>query len=139
MFTLIPRPAYLQRIHQFRDTDIVKVLTGIRRCGKSTILSLVADELRAEGIPEANIIQMNMESGSLAEAASSSRALYQEALRRSAMAEGRVYFFLDEVQEVPGWERTVNALRVDLDCDIYQTGYNAHLLSRELGTLLTGR
>lgn len=139
MFTLIPRPAYLQRIHQFRDTDIVKVLTGIRRCGKSTILSLVADELRAEGIPEANIIQMNMESGSLAEAASSSRALYQEALRRSAMAEGRVYFFLDEVQEVPGWERTVNALRVDLDCDIYLTGSNAHLLSSELATLLTGR
>lgn len=136
---MIPRPLYLDKIRPFIGKDIVKVLTGVRRCGKSTILSFVVDELRSQGVSESNILMMNFESARWADAAASWNALYDAVVARLSTVEGTTFLLLDEVQEVPCWERAINALRVDLNCDIYITGSNARLLSTELSTLLTGR
>lgn len=119
--------------------DVIKVLTGVRRCGKSTILALIEDELRSKGVPADRIVSMNFESARWAAAAESGDALYRMVSTRLEESSGQSYLLLDEVQEVPGWEKAVNALRADYDCDIYITGSNAHLLSSELATLLTGR
>lgn len=136
---MIPRERYLSRIIPFIDKDVVKVLVGMRRCGKSTLLGEIQDILRSRGIPAGNIIAMNFESLRWERAASSAQAFYQEVMALAGQAEGRVYLFFDEIQAVERWERAVNSFRVDLDCDIYLTGSNSTLLSSELATLIAGR
>ncbi len=137
--TMIPRPSYLEKIRPFVGKDIIKVLTGVRRCGKSTILQMLSESLLEDGVPQGNIVFANMESGAWHEALQSSETFYEMIAGRLREVQGKAYLFLDEVQEVPSWERAINSLRVDFNCDIYLTGSNARMLSTELGTLLTGR
>lgn len=134
--TLKRRDLYLDRMISFQDTEMIKVVTGIRRCGKSSLMKLMAQHLRDTGVMDSQIIEMNFESMSLPDM--DDRRFYQYV--KDHMIPGkRTYLFLDEVQKVHGWENAVNAFRVDFDCDIYITGSNAYLLSSELSTYLSGR
>lgn len=135
---MIKRDRYMRQIFDFIDKPVIKVLTGMRRSGKSALLELTRDELKKRGIAEKNIVYMNFESLHH-EALREYHALYREISARAEQTEGRLYILLDEVQEVAGWEQAVNSLRVDFDCDLYVTGSNAKLLSGELATLLAGR
>ena len=135
---MIVRERYMRIIRDFIDKPVVKVITGMRRSGKSALLELTRGELISRGVDKNNIIFMNFESLRY-EALKDYKALYAEVIRRAEMAEGRVYILLDEIQEVDAWEQVINSFRVDLDCDIYVTGSNAKLLSGELATLLAGR
>ncbi len=132
---LVERPMYLERALMFRDTDLVKVVTGVRRCGKSSLLELVRRRIESEGAPGRRFVTANLEDRELG--VRTDDDLY--AFCKSAMGEGRTYLFLDEVQRVPGWHDVVNSLRVGFDCDVYLTGSNAFLLSGELATYLSGR
>jgi predicted AAA+ superfamily ATPase len=130
------RDLYLKRLIAFQDTEPVKIVTGVRRCGKSSLLKLMARHLRAHGVTDEQIIQLNFESMHLR--GMSVEALYQYVKQR--LPEGkRAYLFLDELQRVTGWQDAVNSFRVDFDCDIYITGSNAYLLSSEYATYLGGR
>lgn len=135
---MIKRERYIQQIRDFMNKPVVKVLTGMRRSGKSALLELTVEELLANGVAKTNIIHINFESLRY-EKLKEYRALYEEIAKRAEKAEGTVYILLDEIQEVSGWEQVINSLRVDFDCDIYITGSNAKLLSGELATLLAGR
>ena len=129
---------YMSRIRPFIGKDIVKVLTGIRRSGKSVMLELIKKELREMGVSDSNFFSYNFEDLALSSLCTA-EALNNEILRRRETVEGKVYLFFDEIQEVKEWEKTVNSLRVTIDCDIYITGSNAKLLSSELSTYLAGR
>ena len=135
---MIKREIYMQRIRPFIGSDLVKIITGIRRCGKSVMLDLIKKELIESGIKESNIISVNFESFQFSHLLTA-KALYEEIIHRSKKVEGKVYLFFDEIQEVEAWEKCVNSFRVDLECDIYITGSNAKLLSGELATCLAGR
>lgn len=136
---MIKRESYMARIRPFIDGDLIKVLTGIRRSGKSVMLELIKDELRARGVTEEQLVAFNFEDMRNAQLCTA-EALHDELVRRAASIKGRkIYFFFDEIQEVERWERCVNSLRVEMDCDIYITGSNAKLLSGELATYLAGR
>lgn len=135
---MIVRERYMRLIRDFMDKPVVKVITGMRRCGKSALLELTRQELLKRGIPESNVVCINFESLRY-ERLRDYRQLYQEISKRAEQAEGRVYILLDEIQEVDCWEQVINSLRVDFDCDLYVTGSNAKLLSGELATLLAGR
>ena len=135
---MIMRERYMQQIRDFMDKPVVKVLTGMRRSGKSALLELPQEELLSRGVSRQNIIFMNFESLRY-ESLKNYKALYEEITARVEQTEGRVYLLLDEIQEVTSWEQAVNSFRVDFDCDIYVTGSNAKLLSGELATLLAGR
>lgn len=135
---MIKRESYMARIRPFIDGDLIKVLTGIRRSGKSVMLELIKDELRARGVTEEQLVAFNFEDMRNAQLCTA-EALYDELVRRAAPIKGEIYFFFDEIQEVERWERCVNSLRVEMDCDIYITGSNAKLLSGELATYLAGR
>ena len=130
------RTRYLEQLIAFQDTDLVKVVTGIRRCGKSSLLELMEAHLRDSGVTEAQIIAMNFESMQYANM--DSKSLYQTVMKRKLEGK-RLYLFFDEIQKVPQWQNAINSFRVDLDCDIYVTGSNAFLLSSELSTYLSGR
>lgn len=130
------RDLYLNKLVAFRDTEPVKVITGIRRCGKSSLLKLMAAHLRETGVSAEQILEMNFES--FAYRAMTAEAFYQYVKER-VIPEKRMYFFFDELQRMEGWEDAVNAFRVDFDCDIYVTGSNAYLLSSEYSTYLAGR
>lgn len=135
---MIKREIYMNRIRPFMGKDIVKVLTGIRRAGKSVMLELIRQELSESGIKSDNLITFNFEdlrNVRLLEGA----VLHEEILERTRSLQGKVYLFFDEIQEVENWEKCINSLRVTLDCDIYITGSNAKLLSGELATYLGGR
>lgn len=135
---MIKRESYMKQIRPFIGGDLVKVLTGIRRSGKSVMLELIQDELLASDIHREQFIAFNfekMENGSLCTA----EALHDEILQRASAIHGKVYIFFDEIQEVANWEKCINSLRTTLDCDIYLTGSNAKLLSGELATYLGGR
>jgi len=134
---VIPRDIYMKTLLSFKDKDMVKIVTGIRRCGKSTLLDMFSDNLLKSGVPSENIIRLNFESLKY-EAINDYRALYKEVSGRMGKI-GKYYVILDEVQMVPGWMRAVNSLRVDFDVDIYITGSNAYLLSSDFATLLSGR
>lgn len=136
---MISRERYMQRIRPFMNTKAVKVFTGIRRCGKSIMLELVQAELRKQGIADARMLSLNFESGSDLRVRSldSVCAAIQEQATRAGP--GRLYLFLDEIQELAGWETLVNSLLIDLDADMYITGSNARMLSGELATYLAGR
>lgn len=135
---MIMRERYMQQIRDFMDKPVVKVLTGMRRSGKSALLELTQEELLSRGVSRQNIIFMNFESLRY-ENLKNYTALYEEITARVEQTDGRVYLLLDEIQEVTSWEQAVNSFRVDFDCDIYVTGSNAKLLSGELATLLAGR
>lgn len=134
--TLKKRDLYLNRLIAFQDTEMIKVMTGIRRCGKSSLMKLMANHLRDCGVKDDQILEMNFESMGLPDM--DSRGLY-EYVKERILTGQRMYLFFDEVQRVPGWENAVNSFRVDFDCDIYITGSNAYLLSSELSTYLSGR
>jgi len=128
----------MQPVRDFMDKPVVKIITGMRRSGKSGLLELTRQELLARSVNGQNIIFINFESLRY-EALRNYQALYAEIADRAEQTKGRLYILLDEIQEVDGWERVVNSLRVDFDCDLYVTGSNARLLSGELATLLAGR
>lgn len=135
---MIKRESYMARIRPFIDGDLIKVLTGIRRSGKSVMLELIKDELRVRGVTEEQLVAFNFEDMRNAQLCTA-EALHDELVRRAASIKGKIHFFFDEIQEVERWERCVNSLRVEMDCDIYITGSNAKLLSGELATYLAGR
>ena len=130
------RDLYLKRMISFQDTEMIKVMTGIRRCGKSSLMKLMAEHLRESGVADDQILEMNFESMSIPEM--DARGFY-EYVKARICTDKRTYLFFDEVQKVSGWENAVNSFRVDFDCDIYITGSNAYLLSSELSTYLSGR
>ena len=135
---LIKRELYMSRIRPFIGTDLVKVMTGIRRCGKSVMLNLIKEELKESGVPETQFIAFNFEDMRNANLCTA-QALHCEVVNRASEISGKVYLFFDEIQEVTDWEKCINSLRVEMDCDIYITGSNARLLSGELATVLGGR
>lgn len=135
---MIKREIYMSRIRPFIGNDLIKVLTGIRRSGKSVMLELIKDELRASGEKDAQFICFNFEDMTNARLCTAT-ALHDEIKKRMAKIEGKAYLFFDEIQEVDQWETCVTSLRVEHDCDIYITGSNAKLLSGELATYLAGR
>ena len=134
--TLRKRDLYLNQMIAFQDTEMIKVMTGIRRCGKSSLMKLMAEHLRENGVADDQILEMNFESMSIPEM--DARGFY-EYVKVRICPDQRTYLSFDEVQKVPGWENAVNSFRVDFDCDIYVTGSNAYLLSSELSTYLSGR
>ncbi len=135
---MIKREGYMKRIRPFIGTELIKVMTGIRRCGKSVMLDLIKEELVESGISPAQFISINFEDMSYAHL-QTAKALHDEITKRAAKIVGKVYLFFDEIQEVKDWETCINSFRVTLDCDIYITGSNAKLLSGELSTYLGGR
>ena len=130
------RDLYLNQLIAFQDTEPVKVVTGIRRCGKSTLLKLMIQHLLKNGVYPEQIVEMNFESHEFKDM--SSDELY-DYVKNLVVPGKRMYLFLDEIQRVPAWEEAVNAFRVDLYCDIYISGSNAYLLSSEYATYLSGR
>ncbi len=135
---MIQRELYMSRIRPFIGTDLVKVMTGIRRCGKSVMLDLIKEELKASGVDEKQMISLNFEAMSNAPLCTA-QALHDAVMKRASAMAGKCYLFFDEIQEVTQWEKAINSFRVELDCDIYITGSNARLLSGELATVLGGR
>lgn len=135
---MIQREYYMKQIRPFINTDLIKVLTGIRRSGKSVMLQLIQEELLSQQIRPDQMISLNFED--LANLPlCQPMALYQWIADKAAAIKGKIYIFLDEIQEVTNWERVINSLRVAFDVDIYLTGSNAKLLSGELSTYLAGR
>ena len=130
------RDLYLNRLVAFKDTEPVKVVTGIRRCGKSSLLKLMVEHLKKCGVEEEQIIEMNFESHAYKRM--NSDAFYDYVKQRIIPGK-RMYLFFDEIQRVPDWEDSINSFRVDFNCDIYITGSNAWLLSSEYSTYLSGR
>lgn len=137
-FFVIKREMYMSRIRPFIGTELIKVMTGIRRCGKSVMLELIKQELVESGASPAQFISINFEDMNYTHL-QTAKALHDEITKRDAEIDGKVYLFFDEIQEVKDWEKCVNSLRVTLDCDIYITGSNAKLLSGELASYLGGR
>lgn len=135
---MIKREMYMSRIRPFIGTDLIKVMTGIRRCGKSVMLELIKEELKETGISPAQFISINFEDMNY-EYLKTAKALHEEITKLASSIDGKVYLFFDEIQEVKDWEKCINSFRVSLDCDIYVTGSNARLLSGELATYLGGR
>jgi len=133
---LKPRDLYLRQLIAFQDTEPVKVVTGLRRCGKSSLLKLMQRHLVEEGKLAGQIISMNFESMEFR--GMDVRAFYQYVKER-ILPGRKMYLFFDELQRLPQWEDAVNSFRVDFDCDIYITGSNAYLLSSEYSTYLAGR
>lgn len=135
----IERPSYIAQIEPYVGKKIIKVLTGIRRSGKSRLLEMVAVSLREKGIPETRLIYANFES-KMDESVRSAEAMAARVKKAAEANVGeRLYLFFDEIQELPGWEKLVNSLDVDFDVDLYLTGSNARMLSSELSTYLGGR
>ena len=128
----------MSRIRPFIGNELIKVLTGIRRSGKSVMLELIQNELILQGVSGSQFIKFNFEDMGNARLCIA-EVLHEEVARRISEIEGKAYLFLDEIQEVAGWEKCVNSFRVEFDCDIYITGSNAKLLSGELATYLAGR
>lgn len=130
------RERYLKKLIGFQDTEPVKVITGVRRCGKSSLLKLMIQHLRETGIGQEQIVEMNFESHDFRSMTSDEVYHY---VKERAIPGKRMYLFFDELQRIDAWEDAVNSFRVDLDCDIYITGSNAYLLSSEYSTYLSGR
>ena len=135
---LIKRDAYVNKLKDYVNTDFVKVYIGIRRSGKTSLMYNIIDELKLMGVNEENIIFISFESREYAYI-DNSQQLDEIIFNKTENLEGKVYLFFDEIQQVQGWEKSINVYRVSIDCDIYITGSNSKLLSGELATLLTGR
>ena len=134
---MIIRPHYIEKIMPYVDTPFVKVLFGVRRCGKSTILKMIAAELTKRNVSPAQILVYNFDSMQH-EDIKTAKLLYDEVKSRLT-PNGKTYLFLDEIQEVESWEKAVNSFMTDFDVDIYVTGSNSRMLSSEISTYLTGR
>ena len=137
MQELIDRPDYLKTLIQHKDVDLIKIVTGIRRCGKSSILNLFHQYLSDNGVAEANIIHMNLESLRYREI--TDYLSFYDYVTKRIPREGRTYLIFDELQAIAHWEKAIESLRLDYDVDVYITGSNAYLLSTEFSTLLSGR
>ena len=134
---MIERPLYVDKIMSYVDTPFVKILTGVRRCGKSTILKMIMERLKTErNIPEDRIISCRFDSMEYEDM--TAKQIYT-LLKDQLSSTGRTYLFLDEVQEIKGWEKVVNSLASDFDVDLYITGSNSRMMSSEIATYLTGR
>ena len=136
MENLKPRDLYLNQLIAFQDKEPVKVITGIRRCGKSSLLLLMQKHLLETGITQEQILSMNFES---MEYHNMNVMAFYQFVKERILHGKRMYLFFDELQRVEKWEDAVNSFRVDFDCDIYITGSNAFLLSSEYSTYLAGR
>ena len=133
----INRPRYIEKIKQFIDKPIIKVFTGMRRVGKSTLLNIIKDEILSQ-VPNENKFYLNFESIEFLNI-DNAKLLWNYLQPLLKNRTGKIYLFFDEIQLVNGWEQLINGLRVDLDCDIYLTGSNSMVTSGELATLLAGR
>lgn len=134
---MIDRPLYVDKIMAYVDTPFVKILTGVRRCGKSTILKMIMEKLHKEhGVPMERIISYRFDSMEYEDM--TAKQMYQE-LKSRLCPDGTTYFFLDEMQEIKGWEKVVNSLASDFNVDLYVTGSNSRMMSSEISTYLTGR
>lgn len=133
---MIFRENYVKNIMAFTDTPFVKVLTGVRRCGKSTIMQMIMDELRKKGISDERIVSYRFDS--MEYEGMTAKQLY-EMLKIKLSDTEKTYLFLDEVQEISSWEKAVNSINTDFDVDIYVTGSNSRMMSSEISTYLTGR
>lgn len=134
---MVRREIYLNKLADFKDKNVIKVITGIRRCGKSVLLQQYHDQLVENGVDKEKIIMINFESLQF-ENIKSYQALYQH-IRERITDNRTTYILLDEIQEVKGWEKALASFQVDFKCDIYITGSNAHMLSSELATYISGR
>ena len=134
---MIYRPMYVDKIMAYADTPFVKVLTGVRRCGKSTILKMIMEKLQTErNIPSERIVNCRYDSMEYEDM--TAKQMYAH-LKERISPEVKTYLFLDEVQEIKGWEKVVNSLASDFDVDLYVTGSNSRMMSSEISTYLTGR
>lgn len=134
---MIERPLYLDKIMPFVDTPFVKILTGVRRCGKSTILKMIIKKLKEEKqVDDEQILNYRFDSMEYEDM--TTKELYLE-LKSRIIQSKKTYLFLDEIQEIEGWEKVVNTLASDFDVDIYITGSNSRMMSSEISTYLTGR
>lgn len=134
---MIYRPLYMEKIMAYADTPFVKILTGVRRCGKSTILKMIMETMHKErGVQENQIVSYRFDSMEYEDM--TAKQMYEE-LKSRIILDQRTYFFLDEMQEIKGWEKVVNSLASDYDVDIYLTGSNSRMMSSEISTYLTGR
>lgn len=134
---MINRPIYVDKIMAYVNTPFVKILTGIRRCGKSTILRMLMEEMKKRGIRDNQILHYSFDSLEY-EDIKTAKTLFTH-LKQHLCPEGRTYLFLDEIQEVKSWEKVVNSLMTEYDVDIYVTGSNSRMMSSEISTYLTGR
>lgn len=137
MAELINRPQYLNQLIQNKDVDLVKIVTGIRRCGKSSLLDLFHHYLLENGVPDSRIVHMNMES--LRYRDLNNYLSFYDYVSKQIAKDGKTYLIFDELQTVEHWEKAIESFRLDYDVDIYITGSNAYLLSTEFSTLLSGR
>ncbi len=134
---MILRPDYIEAVKPFMDAPLVKILTGVRRCGKSTIFEMIRQELLEKGIPEDHIIMKKYTEMDIPDTITA-KQMYNELVSR-VEDDKRYYFLLDEIQEIKGWEKAVNSLLEGMNADIYVTGSNSKLMSSEISTYLTGR
>ena len=137
MSELINRPEYLAQLLQHKDVDLVKIVTGIRRCGKSSLLDLFHQHLLNHGVADSNIIHMNLES--LRYRDLKDYLVFYDYVSERIAKSGKTYLIFDELQVIEHWEKAIESFRLDFDVDIYITGSNAYLLSTEFSTLLSGR
>jgi predicted AAA+ superfamily ATPase len=133
---MILRPTYLDKVMAYMDTPFIKILSGVRRAGKSTLLKMIAEKLRQRGVAPGRILFYNFESLEH-DGLTTAKKLYDQV--KSKLAAGKTYLFFDEIQEVLEWEKAVNSLMTDFDADIYVTGSNARMMPGEISTYLTGR
>lgn len=134
---MISRPRYMEVFRTYRDVPVIKVLAGIRRCGKSTLLEMLRDELQRDGVPADHIVKMSYTSEDFDDGMTD-KEMYRDILEKMSGA-GRYYLLLDEVQEIEGWEKAVNSLLEKGNTDIYVTGSNSKLMAGEISTYLSGR
>jgi len=134
---MILRPQYIKKIIPYIDMPFVKVLSGVRRCGKSTILKMIAEELIKRNVPSESILAYNFDS--MKHDDIKTAKIFYEDVRSKLAPNSKTYLFLDEIQEVDSWEKAVNSFMTDFDVDIYVTGSNSRMLSSEISTYLTGR
>ncbi len=133
---MIYRPMYVDKIMRYTDAPFVKILTGIRRCGKSTILKMIMEELKKRGVSEEQIVSYRFDSMEYEDM--TAKEMFTE-LKSRLCENKKTYLFLDEVQEIKHWEKAVNSLASDYDTDIYVIGSNSRMMSSEIETYLTGR
>ncbi|MBO5008108.1 MAG: ATP-binding protein [Clostridia bacterium] len=133
---MIYRPMYVERIMKYADAPFVKILTGVRRCGKSTILKMIINELKKRGVREERILSYRFDSMEYEDM--TAKEMFAE-IKCKLSDDEKTYIFLDEVQEIKDWEKIVNSLATDYNVDIYVTGSNSRMMSSEISTYLTGR
>ncbi|MBP2058243.1 putative AAA+ superfamily ATPase [Lactobacillus colini] len=134
---MIQRPSYMKFFNEFKDSEFIKVITGVRRSGKTYLMNMFIDELKKSGVKDDQIIHINFESMQYSKI-HTAQDLYDYVSVRK-LDDQKNYLFFDEIQYVNEWEKAINSFRIDFDSDIYVTGSNSHLLSGELATLLSGR